>query len=690
MGLAGSAEEFHRHLFQQIEKLGERRELDGALVLGKEVERHLAGIGRELWDRLFNDPMRIAYRRFCKKIRTLLIISDEPWIPWEMVKPYDDDDDDPLDDKFLAERFELTRWLRGKRPAVTQMTVRQFIFVAGKKLPLASKERDLIAGLSRSRDGLQDVSPASPSVEALLALLDQGGVGLLHFATHGTFDPALPDQAGISLEDGSVLRPSQLHGPTQTQIGRDRPLVFLNVCSSGRQAWSWTGLGGWADRWVRVCGCGAFLGPLWKVRDSAAFAFARGLYEALDRGEALGKAAWLGRQEARKATPDDPSWLAYAVYGHPNASVRFGLGETEASLLCESGAAAERVAPRPTSTNAPAPPGIFVGRSSDLDRLKERLGLGSDKERRPEVQVLTAVRGWPGVGKTSLAAVLAHDPDVASRYEGVLWAELGPKPDLLQTMAGWGQWLRDEDLHQAGTEKEWRRALQTYLGEHRMVLVLDDVWDVADAAPILMVRGSDCPVVIATREAGVTDSLAIGPESVHVLDVLDEGAALDLLRKLAPSVVEQHPQDCLRLVNELGRLPLALIVAGCRLNAENSLGLGVKDLLQELKTGVAILRSQAPPDRIDLETRILPTVEVLFQRSTDRLNPETRERFRDLGGFEESTFGLDLLRLVWRVKDPLPTVRKLRERGLLEPAGEGCFKVHSLLLRHASTMRKDD
>jgi NB-ARC domain/CHAT domain len=700
----GSPEELHRHLLQQVEQLGERREHDGTLVLHEEVERHLDGLGRELWDRLFNDPMRLAYRRFRSGIRTLLIISDEPWIPWEMVKPFEDDDD-PLNDEFLAERFELTRWMMGKRTAAAEITVQRFAFVAGK-LPLASKERDLITGLAHSGDGLKDASPASPGAEALLALLEQGGVGLLHFATHGTFEPTLPDQAGIPLEDGSVFRPAYLHGPTQTQIGKDRPLVFLNVCSSGRQAWSWTGLGGWADRWVRVCGCGAFLGPQWKVRDSAAFAFARGFYGALGRGEALGKAAWLGRQEARQATPGDPSWLAYTVYGHPNARVRFGTDtDTGTGTGTGTGTAAaltqiadlskmppaSPVPAKPAPTNAPPAPDIFVGRTADLDRLKERLGIGRDREQEPEVQILTAVRGWPGVGKSSLAAVLAHDPDLSSRFEGVLWASLGQEPDLLGEVTRWGRWLGSDDLYRAASLKEALDSLLALLRNRRLLLILDDVWAAAHAVPFQKVRGAGCALLLTTRETGLAQALAPRANAVYPLDVLDEVSALELLRRLAPEVVEAYPGECRRLVDELECLPLALQVAGRLLREEISLGWGVDDLLRELGEGTAILKGAAPVDRQDVPGEALLTVEALFERSTGRLGDETRECFRLLGGFvsKPGTFGLDALRLAWEVEDPRPTVRELVRRGLLEPAEAGRFQIHALLLRHAENLSSD-
>lgn len=322
--LQASTEEIHRLFLQQIEALGSGLDAGGALLLRADVNRKLVSLGRDFWRQLFNEEMRQAYRSFRSSVRSLLIISDEPWIPWEMVKPYDDAGD-LLDDPFLAERFEITRWLSSKRPLSGSIEVYELACITGAHdLPLASQEKNLLIRLTEERSGLEDVTPSVSSVNALTSLFEEGGLGLVHFAQHGTFDPAMPNEAGLPLADGSVFRPSDLHGPIQTQIAEDRPLIVLNACESGRQAWTWTGLGGWADRWVRVCGCGAFIGPLWRVRDSAAFAFARALYDSLERGKTLGRAAWEARRAAQEATPGDPSWLAYVVYGHPNARVQFG------------------------------------------------------------------------------------------------------------------------------------------------------------------------------------------------------------------------------------------------------------------------------------------------------------------------------------------------------------------------------
>lgn len=109
-------------------------------------------------------------------------------------------------------------------------------------------------------------------------------------------------------------------------VGARRPLVFLNVCSAGRQGRSLTGLGGWVQAWVERSRAGAFVAPLCTVEDRLAHRFAEVFYDALGAGQALGRAARTAREAVKAERPDDPTWLAYSVYGHPNARVEWGGG----------------------------------------------------------------------------------------------------------------------------------------------------------------------------------------------------------------------------------------------------------------------------------------------------------------------------------------------------------------------------
>lgn len=700
----GSLAAYRDRVIQRIEKIQQRLHADGEPMLEREIEPELHSLGHELYERLFPPEMRLLYREWRQKVRTIQITSGEGWIPWELVRPYDHQARPVIDDDFLGAQYEVTRWLPMGTPPAPRFRIQRLACVeagqeGGPHLPAARQEKEFLEDLAQDL-GVAVDSPQEATFEKVLELIELGEVDLLHFAGHGEFSSANPEDSKIFLVDGTSLRAGRLRGTTLQKVWERRPLVFFNACSTGQQGWALTGPSGWAQAWVEIGGTGAFIAPQWQVRDSLAYELAQEFYLSLasKRADTLGQAAHLARSWARRQDPLDPTWLAFAVYGHPNARVTFGAGDepdvskspvSDPPRVVFTAPRPLAVPPKPVLTNAPGRPEIFVGRTADLDRLKERLGLGTDCERKPEVQVLTAVRGWPGVGKTSIATVLAHDLDVASMYERVLWASLGPDPRLLQIMAGWGRWLGIDDLHRAGGMREALEALQKHLREHRTLLVLDDVWEVAHAAPFLGVCGLGCPLLITTRETGVVDALAIRPEAVHLLDVLDEESALDLLERLAPAAVD-HREECLQLVNELGRLPLALLVAGRLLRRESTLRWGVRELLRELKSGELILQSEAPPDRVDLDTLILPTVDVLFRRSTDRLDPETRERFRDLGGFEAkpATFGVDMLGLVWGVDDPRPTIRELRDCGLLEPADEDRFQIHPLLLRHAATMPK--
>lgn len=328
--LRGSPEEYQGHLLHKIEQLGARMDIDGSALLRAEIDRKLASLGRDLWRELFPSELRFAYRDIRSRVRTWMIVSDEPWIPWELIKPYDDSrPDDIIDDDFLAFGFELTRWMAGDRAPAQRIMVRSLaVLLTSADLPHAAAERGLLAELTRSHSGLTDTTPILTSSGDLLTFLETAPADLLHVIGHGVHASPQSEEAGLPFRDGSVLRPVDLEGPLATRLSRARPLVFLNACWAGRQGWSLARLGGWAARWVDVCGCGAFVAPLWPVRDEAALAFSQAFYSALARGKTLGQAACEARRHTHNERPGDPSALAYVVYAHPNA--RIGWGENPA------------------------------------------------------------------------------------------------------------------------------------------------------------------------------------------------------------------------------------------------------------------------------------------------------------------------------------------------------------------------
>lgn len=346
----------------------------------------------------------------------------------------------------------------------------------------------------------------------------------------------------------------------------------------------------------------------------------------------------------------------------------------------------------PRAGSAPPVPTLFIGRDEGMRDLKERLGILSGACISGPMQVITAVRGWPGVGKTTMAAALADDAEVKKAFpDGVLWLSIGEKPRLLSALATWGRALGAEDLLKTPTLKEATVQLAALLRDKRMLLIVDDVWETEHAEPFRQARGSQSALLFTTREPSVARALAPTPDAIYNLPVLTQENAFKLLSALAPGVAARYPKESRDLVRDLERLPLALQVAGHMLNAESSNGWSVETLLSELRSGTKLLEQKAPADRMDLEKQTIPTVAVLLMKSTERLDEKTRDCFAYLGAFapKPATFDLAAMTAVWQTDEAKLIADTLIDRGLLEPIGNGRFQMHALLVVLAKSLLKD-
>ncbi len=346
------------------------------------------------------------------------------------------------------------------------------------------------------------------------------------------------------------------------------------------------------------------------------------------------------------------------------------------------------ILPRITSLLPPLP-SLIVGRDEALLELKTR--LSTMRESGALVQVITAMRGWPGVGKTTLAAWLAHDSEMQAKFpDGVLWVSLGTSPNLLSELAAWGRALNSESLQNARDLKQARDILAGLLRDKHMLLILDDVWQAEHAAPFL-VGGRNCATLITTRLNDLSREL-VPPDQIFVLPVLTVESALELLSKLAPKVVEEHPTEARELVEALEGLPLAIQVAGRLLQSEFASGFGVRELIGELKKGASLLKADVPPDRRDLVSETTPTVAALLFTSLEKLDSQIRECYGYLGVFapQPATFDLDAMGFMWDIEDPRLIVRALVDRGLLEYVQEiQRYQMHALLVMLAKTLLTD-
>jgi transcriptional regulator with XRE-family HTH domain len=129
---------------------------------------------------------------------------------------------------------------------------------------------------------------------------------------------------------------------------------------------------------------------------------------------------------------------------------------------------------------APPMPSLVVGRDEALRELKTRLFVSPEKQEMRRIQILTAMRGLPGVGKTTMAAALAHDADVQNTFsDGILWTSLGPKPELLSGLAAWGRALGADDLLKCHDLPEATNRLAALLRGKRVLIIVDDLGNLA-------------------------------------------------------------------------------------------------------------------------------------------------------------------------------------------------------------------
>jgi hypothetical protein len=298
-----------RNLFKEIEKTN---------LSPNVIDENIKSIGYVLYEEIFPSELKKIYWHIRDKIQSIQVWSMEPWIPWEIIKPWSKLENGTIEeDKFLCERFAFCRWRIGIAPVIKdQLRKIRVIVPSDTKLKKAFEERDWIKEFARNKG--MSVSFAS-SREEVMSTFRSGDFDVLHFSTHGTHNNNLPILSVIVLENGEEITPGLISGMALT-FGQVHPLVILNACQSGVQDFSFTEIQGWAKRFLDA-GASAFICTLWPVSDETALKFTQELYNQLSEGVSLGEAVRAARLKCKKM--GDPSWLAYELYGHPNMKVKF-------------------------------------------------------------------------------------------------------------------------------------------------------------------------------------------------------------------------------------------------------------------------------------------------------------------------------------------------------------------------------
>ncbi|PCJ23298.1 MAG: hypothetical protein COA94_08415 [Rickettsiales bacterium] len=191
------------------------------------------------------------------------------------------------------------------------------------------------------------------------------------------------------------------------------------------------------------------------------------------------------------------------------------------------------------------------------DKFRENKG----SKRTKKTSILTGLYGLGGVGKTSLAKNVIHNPSSAQHYDFKGWFSAETK-ELLQAdyfELGEKHYLFTKNI----SDKQKILRVKSWLERRgNILLVYDNAPDMSILRPYLPDNGH---IIITSRNYKL-------PGVIEV-DVMTEKEATKLLDKLIPNKIKQdkaYDKDLKKLAKELGYLPLALSQAGAYI-AENML-----------------------------------------------------------------------------------------------------------------------
>jgi tetratricopeptide (TPR) repeat protein/transcriptional regulator with XRE-family HTH domain len=360
----------------------------------------------------------------------------------------------------------------------------------------------------------------------------------------------------------------------------------------------------------------------------------------------------------------------------------FGLVDDDRERFCQT-AAGEPTEPatRPNlPAQLPAEVSAFTGRDEELAYLDALLARAVDQ---PNAVVISALSGTAGVGKTALAVHWAHR--IRDRFpDGQLYVNLrGYDPDkpmapadaLARFLTALG--MVGPDLPQDLDDRAAR--YRSELVGRRMLIMLDNAGSVDQVRPLL--PGSSSSTVVVTSRDSLTGLIAVDGARRLELDLLQQGEAVTLLRRLIGPRVDAEPQAADTLAGQCARLPLALRVA-----AELAVfrpAIPLAELVVELAD---------QQRRLDLLGGGDPhtAVRTVFSWSIQHLPHDAAGTFRLLGlhpGPDIEPYAAAAL-----ADTSIETARRrlelLTRAHLLNPTGPGRYSMHDLLRAYAADLAR--
>lgn len=325
---AASAQAFSTQLIAQLP-----RRLDDPLL-----DDEIRGLGGQVADEMPVEFWTVLQAVLAEvpadRAPTLLLVLDEPCVPWELALLPDQLAPEGCEVPLLGRLCSIGRWLVSRRtrlgeerpvmPPPDAMTVPTMAVVVGDYETSALRLKGALAECDEliERFGALRVGITADEISDLVAnRLQKDGApyapALVHFALHGQVSSTQQQFVGLKVgaKGEGLLRPSTVREAELT--GTNEPFVFLNACQVGAAMTTLGTMGGLVSSFV-IGGARGVIGPLWDVDDGLAKELSSGFYtDVLERAVPVGEAVRRVRDQFGSTAVHTSTPLAYVFYGHP-------------------------------------------------------------------------------------------------------------------------------------------------------------------------------------------------------------------------------------------------------------------------------------------------------------------------------------------------------------------------------------
>ncbi len=286
------------------------------------------------------------------------------------------------------------------------------------------------------------------------------------------------------------------------------------------------------------------------------------------------------------------------------------------------------------------------------------------------------VQGMGGLGKSVLAAALAHDEDIQAAFpDGIFWLRFRQDADeayLLEQQSEILKILAPDQLPDTLINGEYLLTLA--LEDRHCLFIVDDIWDSRHLRHFVL-KSRACCLLLTTRNAEVIRKVNAVPCELGLLTKPQARAFLALCSGCAENAL---PEQAAGILHECGRLPLAVAAIGNMVKGNSTKRWQVA--LEKLQNA----RLDKIPADLTLEYEYKNLFKV-FEVSVEDLPPEVQAYYKTLLVFPEDTrIHESMLQLYWEHLgqedyEPLDAIDLLLRRSLLSRTDEKFVTQHDLL-----------